>query len=46
MDNNIMIINTTTYFFDVYHELYLISSTPLAITLNKLGWEPLCVGTV
>ena len=26
-----MIINTTTYFFDVYHELFLISSTPLAI---------------
>ena len=41
-----MIINASTYFFDVYHELYFNSSTFLAMTLNKLGWVPLCVGTV
>ena len=41
-----MIINASTYFFDAYQELYINSSTPLATTLSKLGWVPLCVDTV
>ena len=41
-----MIINTWYLFFDVYAELCFNSSTPLAMTLSKLGWVSLCVGTV